>query len=286
MSWFNWLKGKSGTPVTDATKVAPPKIEKAQPQKKDDADPQQKLWSAESSSAMKSLITSMTEPELTDLVSAIAFVDFPLNVLASAGGSLDKRSTLTVHFVFQLLKAGKHSQTNQLLNKVLDKMRAKLATGAREGGAVPQGREQAFESAFAAGDMGSAKEILKQNRSTDFWRIDEALKREVYDLSMELLRRDRSKEAAILLDAVMLDYPQDLESEFWRVSAYHNIYVDNKSDSHAKEKARQAINSFLHKAEGNQQYAQKCSTLGKIMSEQYGEPHRPSKNRRSQKFNT
>lgn len=269
MSWFNWLKGKPRTPAADATKVAPPKTGKAEPQKKEHDDPQQKLWSAESSSAMRSLITSMTEQDLTDLVGAIAFADFPLNALASAGGSLDKRSTLTVHFTFQLLKAGKNPQANRLLNKILDKMRAKLATGAREGGVVPQGREQAFESAFAAGDMGSATEILKQNRSTDFWRIDEMLKQELYDLSMEMLKKDRPKEAAILLDAVMLDYLNDLDTEFWRVAAYNNIYVNDKSNNQVKEKAKQAIKAFIQKAEGNPQFMGKCSDLRRLMSTNY-----------------
>lgn len=272
MSWLKWFKLKGRAAAADAENVPSPKPEKPPPENKDDADPQQKLWHAESSSAMRSLITGMTEQNLTDLVVAIPFAAFPLNSLASAGGSLDKRSTLTVHFTFQLLQAGKHPQANRLLDKILDKMRAKLATGAREGGAVPQGQERAFESAFAAGDMGSATEILKQNRSTDFWRMDEVLKRELYDLAMELLKKDRNRESAILLDAVMLDYPHDVDAEFWRAAAYHNIFSSNKSDNEAKHNAKQAIGSFLHRAEGNQQYAQKCSDLRRIMSEQYGEP--------------
>jgi hypothetical protein len=230
-------------------------------------DPQQKLWDAEDSSAMRALITKMTEQDLTTLVDAIAFADFPLNSLASAGGKLDKRSTLTAHFTFQLLKAGKNPQANQLLNKILDKMRAKLAVGARKGGAVPQGRVQAFESAFAAGDMGSAAEILKQNRSIDFWRIDEMLKRELYDLSMEMLKKDRPKDAAILLDAVMLDYPDDLDTEFWRAAAYHNIFHVNQSDSQAKDKAKQAVGAFLTKAGNNPRFIKQCSTLRELTSD-------------------
>lgn len=269
ISWLNWLKGKPCSPPTEAAKVAPPKAEKTEPQIKKYDDPQENLWHAESSSAMRSLITNMTEKDLTDLVGAIAFADFPLNALASAGGSLDKRSTLTAHFTLQLLKAGKHSQANQLLNKILDKIRAKLSTGARKGGVVPRGQEQAFESAFATGDMGSAIEILKQNRSIDFWHIDEMLKRELYDLSMEMLKKDKPERAAILLDAIMLDYPDDLETEFWRVAAYNNIYNNNKSDAQTKEKAKQAINSFLQKADGNPRFMSQCSDLRRLMSTNY-----------------
>lgn len=218
---------------------------------------------------MKSLISNISDEELAILVSAIAFADFPLNALASGGCSLDKKSTLTVHFAYQLLKQNKHSQANLLLMKILDKMRAKLVAGSRIGGAIAEERGEAFESAFASGDLGSATEILKQHRSTDFWRIDEALKQELYDLAMELLRRDKSREAAILLDAVMLDYPQDLETEFWRAAAYHNFYGDNKADMNAKEEARKAIETFLHKAEGNLQFLRQCSDLREILNSKY-----------------
>lgn len=269
MSLFNWSKGKSRSSDPHARNIAPSKTENAQPQYQN--DPQQKLWIAESSSEMRSLIATVTEPALSDLVNSIAFADFPLNGLASAGGSLDKRSILTVHFILQLLKTGKNSHANQLINKVLDKMRAKLATGSLEGGALLQDEQKRFESAFATGEMGSAIGILKQNRSVDFWRIDEALKREIYDLAMEMLKINRHMEAAILLDAVMLDYPYDLDTEFWRVAAYHNIFNRNKADSQAKHDAKQAICSFLHKAEGNRAYGQKCNELRKLITEQYGE---------------
>ena len=60
-------------------------------------------------------------------------------------------------------------------------------------------------------------------------------------------------------------YPQELETEFWRVAAYNNIYLDNKSDAQAKGKARQAINSFLKKANGNPQFKRQCSDLRNIL---------------------
>jgi hypothetical protein len=267
MRWFNWLKGKSRAPVADVTKVAPPKTGKAEPQKKEHDDPQQILWRAESSSAMRSIITSMTEQDLTDLVGTIAFVDFPLNALASPGGALDKRSTLTAHFTLQLLKAGKNPQANHLLNKILNKMQIKLAKRASEQSIGSQGWKPAFESAFAAGDMGSATEILKQNTSTDFWRIDEMLKKELFDLSMEMLKKDRPKEAAILLDAVMLDYQKDLDTEFWRAAAYHNIFNNDRSDSQAKDKAKQAVNTFLTKAGEKPQFMKQCADLRNLTSD-------------------
>lgn len=265
MNLFNWLKKKTYPQNVEISEGAPA-IKIPNSDTKRFSDIQQKLWDAQSSSAMKSLISGSTDEELTNLIDAIAFADFPLNALASGERSLEKRSTLSVHFAFQLLKAGKHSEANKLLTKILDKMRAKLSVGTRESGVVPSGgKEQAFESAFASGDMGSATEILKQCRSTDFWRIDEVLKQELYDFAMEMLRRDKSTEAAILLDAVLLDYPQDLETEFWRAASYNNIYNNNKSDIQAKEKAKVAISSFLHKADGKEQFTRQCSSLRQLL---------------------
>jgi hypothetical protein len=273
MSFLDWLtqrfKGKSHPQASENIKV-PPEADKSQVDENPlIEDPQQRLWAAESSAAMKSLISNSNDEDLGILVNSLAFAEFPLNALASGGSSLDKRSTLTVHFAYQLLKRNKHAQANQLLMKILDKMRAKLVAGSRVGGAIAKERGEAFESAFASGDLGSATEILKQHRSTDFWRIDEALKQELYDLAMELLRRDKSREVAILLDAVMLDYPQDLDTEFWRAAAYHNFYGDNKADMDAKEKARKAIETFIHKAEGNLQFLRQCSDLREILNSKY-----------------
>lgn len=272
MSWFNLFKGKSDTPVSNTNNVITSATEKSQPQKKDEPDPLKKLWNAQSHLEISSLITRMTDKELSDLVSSIAFVDYPLNAIALAKDPLDKRSTLTIDFILQLLKMSKHTQANQLIDKVLDKMRTKLTKGAREEGSLPQCEEQqAFESAVKGGDTRSAAEILKQCKNTDFWRIDEVLKLKLYGLSMEMLKKDREKDAALLLDAVMLDYPQDLDTEYWRVVAYHNIFISNKSDNQAKHNAEKAIESFLHQAEGSQQYADKCLGLRKIMSELYDE---------------
>ena len=77
---------------------------------------------------------------------------------------------------------------------------------------------------------------------------------------------DRAREAVILLDAVMLDYPEDLNTEFWRAVAYHNIFNDNKSNDQAKNNAKKAVSAFLTKAEGNPKFAQKCSDLRNINS--------------------
>ncbi|MGO9119693.1 MAG: hypothetical protein ACLQPD_19035 [Desulfomonilaceae bacterium] len=265
MGWLDWLRGKANAQGMEPTKTTP----KSAARQKGEVDPRELLWKAESSSAMRSLISGMTDQQLTNLVAAVQFAELPLNALAVGGRSLDKRSTLAVHFTFQLFKSHKRAQADQLLTKIVDKMRAKLAAGAREGGVLSQEGAKAFESAFRAGDIGSATEILKQNRSVDFWRIGEVEKSELYELALELLTPevDKPREAAILLDAVMLDYPRDLQTEFWRAAAYHNIFNKNKSDAQAKEIAKQAIGSFLRNASSNSGFSQQCSTLKKLMSE-------------------
>ena len=93
------------------------------------------------------------------------------------------------------------------------------------------------------------------------------LKRELYDLSKELLKKDRPREAALLLDAVMLDYPADLETEFWRAAAYHNIFNNDKSNKESRQNAARAVAAFLAKAGKNPQFAKQCSDLRRLSSE-------------------
>jgi acyl carrier protein len=232
--------------------------------------PQQKLWRAESSSEMRSLITASSEGELDALVDDIGYAEFPLNLLATSGSQQEKRAAMATHFALQLFRQNKTRQANKLLDKILDKMRGKLAAGSRtEGVSVPGEQQEAFTSAYKSGDEEAFMKILKRYKSTDSWRIDDFLRQELYDLGMEMLKQDRQPEAAILLDALMLDYPDDLDAEFWRAAAYHNIFNAKKSDGEAKQKALVAITAFMRRAEGNPKFSEKCASLCKTVRELY-----------------
>jgi Tfp pilus assembly protein PilF len=177
---------------------------------------------------------------------------------------------MATHFALQLFRQNKTRQANKLLDKILDKMRGKLAAGSRtEGVSVPGEQQEAFTSAYKSGDEEAFMKILKRYKSTDSWRIDDFLRQELYDLGMEMLKQDRQPEAAILLDALMLDYPDDLDAEFWRAAAYHNIFNAKKSDGEAKQKALVAITAFMRRAEGNPKFSEKCASLCKTVRELY-----------------
>jgi hypothetical protein len=51
------------------------------------------------------------------------------------------------------------------------------------------------------------------------------------------------------------EVPADLDTEFWRAAAYHNIPNSDKANSQAKEKAKQAVGTFLAKAGDNPRFA-------------------------------
>jgi len=229
----------------------------------------QLLWDAQSSSAMRSLIATKSEQEIAAIVASVDFFGIPLNALAGGGNVPDKRAALAAHFTYQLFKLEKHENATALLAKIKAKLDQKIAIGNRPGGTVPESAHPAFRSAFGRGDMKEATTILKEHLSIDHWRIDEFVKREFCDLAMQALRDNRPRDAALLLDAVLLDYPDDLENEFWRAAAYHNIFADNKTDASAKINGRKAIEAFLKKANGKPDFEKQTTDLREFLQSDY-----------------
>jgi hypothetical protein len=273
MSWFKWFSGKKDSQLPPAT--APGReggvtVSAAAAERSKGA--QQRLWKAESTDGMKTLIASCSEHELDAIVDDLDYTSFPLNGLTTSSDDLDTRSTKTTHFAFWLLRQGKLSQADKLLEKIVEKMKDKISTGARDGGGIPKDQQAAFNSAYRSRDPKTFMAMLRTYTSTDCWRIDDFLKQELYDLALELLKKDRQREAATLLDAVVLDHPSDLDVGFWKAATCHNIFLENKSDEKAKDKALDAISRFLQDASENPAYDEKCASLRKMLADFYGAP--------------
>lgn len=233
------------------------------------ANASQKLWDSQSSAAMRTLISENSDEQLRAIITSIKFDQIPLNSLAGKDGRLDKRASLASHFAYQLLQAGKNDLAYTLIAKIKTKLEKKIKVGSRPSAPMPGGRAPEFVDALKSGNTQNATNILKDHLSTDPWRIDEVLKQELYDLSMEGLKLDRPSDSALLLDAILLDYPDDLQAEFWRAAAYNNMYLNNKSDPSVKNSARRAMEAFLKKAEGNSKFASESASLKKLLRDSY-----------------
>jgi hypothetical protein len=62
-----------------------------------------------------------------------------------------------------------------------------------------------------------------------------------------------------------------LELEFWRASAYHNLFVKQKSDQNAKQRATEAIARFFHLAQGPEArlFRENIKALRRLVQEEY-----------------
>jgi hypothetical protein len=227
-----------------------------------------KLWSLESSAEIRSLIQNFSDRDLECLAGAIRFRDYPLNALAGPE-SLDRRSVLSSEFALQLLKAHKTHWATMLIGQLVAKLHIKIAKGSCPSGGVPEEYETAFLESNAAGAFQTSREILNRFQNRDFWRIDRMLKPVLVDIAMEMLRMGRSGEAAVLLESVLLDYPEDLENRFWYAAACHNCFLEDRSRDELKEKARAEIAEFVRRAQDQPDFSEKRENLKNLLTAHY-----------------
>lgn len=206
-----------------------------------------RLWHVRSTSEVRSLVNKMPSETLDQLVDAIDLTDIPLNPFCINEwefGGIDDRIRVVLGLTISLLEAGKDSQFEALLKKIDAKLSKKVQIG--------------------------ASEEMPSYESKDIWRIGEALANDIDHLAKELLKKGGRNQifAAHMLDAVLLDNPERIESRFWRAAAWNNAYLNIKDDT-TKKSALASIDDFLKVAENNTDYLQKVESLRKIRKELY-----------------
>jgi len=207
-----------------------------------------RLWHAEVGFEIKSLVDGISPNEANNLVASIDLTNVPLNAFCTDSFNfkgLDDRMVATIILAFSLLETGKNFALMPLLDKIAEKLRKKLMIGSSRKG-------PSFES-------------------NDPWLIGESLMLRMHGLAMELLKKPDTKMyhySILILETTLLDYPDRLESRFWLAAAWNNIYLATK-DQDSKERALQAIDSFLTTAEEHADYQEKVEIFKKIRSTKY-----------------
>lgn len=203
------------------------------------------LWHVTDGREVRSLVDNLTDDEATALVASIDMNDVPLNAFCTQAfdfNGLDDRMVAVTFVALRLLEADRKSALVPLLEKIAAKSAEKIRRGSSATGA-------SFES-------------------SDPWRFGESLMMQTHTLALELLKRSNDRPAASLLEAILLDYPDRLESRFWLASARHNLYMQNK-EAGSKQLALQAIDAFLAAAGSRPDYRNHVEALKGMRSSEY-----------------
>ena len=92
---------------------------------------------------------------------------------------------------------------------------------------------------------------------------------QMHDLAIELLKPgNHDGAAAALLEALVLDYPDRLESRFWLAAARHNVYLE-RLDAESKTRALGVIDGFLEAARGHPDYRSNVEAIEGIRRSKY-----------------
>jgi len=206
----------------------------------------EQLWHAADRRELNALVDSLDEDEAQALVMSIDLSDVPLNAFCTDAfifNGLDDRMVAITLLALRLLETSRKSSLMPLLDALARKSEEKIRRG-------PSNVEPSFES-------------------SDPWRFGESLMLETHTLAIELLKSgDYDRAAASLLEALLLDYPDRLESRFWLAAARHNLYLEGM-DPESKQRALRAIDAFIDTAGNDPAYRQNVEALRNLRSSKY-----------------
>lgn len=235
---LDWLKGaRKGKPPVESRP--------AQAARRTTAELLEQLWHVTDGREVKALVDNLSDEEAAALVASINVNDVPLNAFCTQAfnlNGLDDRMVAITFVALRLLEADRKGPLVPLLEKLMTKSSEKIRRGTSPSG-------PSFES-------------------SDPWRFGESLMMTTHTLALELLKRSHDRPAASLLQALLLDYPDRLESRFWLASARHNLYMQSK-DAESRKLALQAIDSFLEAAGNRPDYRQHVEALQGMRSSEY-----------------